>query len=249
MSESSLRFYSLVLALFFVAASSTVQVFALVSVLTYILNAKLALYTLYFGAFLFGMGGGSYLSTQVKRTTKREISATRNNLTTFQMWLSGAAAILIPATCMLIAATEYLRRTHFLLPPGLSSVLLWCWGILPIAYLGYLTGRQLPMVAAILKKRAAEDQVVRFLFGYDYAGALAGALLFLLVLFPQFGVFRSLYVSAFVSALASLFVQGLLSFWNRQVFMRSALFLLLSVVGMYYGTTLEILMDNLVFGF
>jgi spermidine synthase len=65
-------------------------------------------------------------------------------------------------------------------------------------------GVQLPLMMRILKARERFEDVVARGFAVDYVGALAGSLLFSLVLMPQVGVVRATLVLGLLDVAAAL---------------------------------------------
>ena len=170
-----------------VAACGLVYELLIATVATYLLGSSVTQFSVAIGVFLGGMGLGSYLSQRVRQGLLDTFLVTELALAA----LGGGSVALLFAT----------YRAGFLYWLALYGSLI---GV------GALTGLELPLLTRLLKRYGTLRAVIAQALSFDYVGALAGSLLFPLVLLPTLGMMRT----ALLVGLVNLAVAG----WNVQVF-------------------------------
>lgn len=148
-------------------------------------------YSVTIGLYLFAMGLGAFF---IDRRMTRPLQCLWNT----EIALTIVGALSVPSL--------------FLVDHLFGSRLgLLVWGHALIIAIGFLTGFELPLLLKIAQDKQAPSR--NKLIAFDYAGAFAGSLLFVFLLYPHVGLVPSVIAIAFVNAAAGL---GLLKLWPAE---------------------------------
>lgn len=109
-----------------------------------------------------------------------------------------AGAILLSLQIALCILAPLFFLALWILPPGYSVSYLFVAGV------GLITGAELPLLMRLAGERDRLKVVAA-----DYVGMLAACLMFPLLLLPEFGLFKTLFLAALLNAGVAL------SFWSR----------------------------------
>lgn len=178
---------TLLISILCVAACGLVYELLIATVASYLLGSSVTQFSISIGLFIGSMGLGSWLSQRVRG----------NLLDTFILAESVLGILGGMAVWLLFWTYPRGLLYHVVFYPSLIAI-------------GALTGLELPLLTRLLKAYGTLRRVLAQAFSFDYLGALAGAVLFPLVLLPWLGMMRT----AFVVGLANLGVAG----WNLVVF-------------------------------
>ena len=160
---------ALLASVFVIAACGLLYELAAGALASYVLGDSVLQFSTVIGAYLFAMGGGSYLS----RFFDRQLPA---HFLRIEL-LVALAGGLLPA--LLFMAQAY--------TPGAFRFLLYTLVLL----VGLLVGLEIPLVMRILKRNVALKDLVSQVLTFDYLGALAVSVAFPLVLVPKLGLVRT----------------------------------------------------------
>ncbi|MFP4476288.1 MAG: polyamine aminopropyltransferase [Desulfatibacillaceae bacterium] len=156
-------------SVFLVAASGLVYQLVAGAVASYLMGDAVTQFSLVIGVFLSAMGLGSYLAQFV----------TKNLFRTFvllEVWIGLIGGCSSPG----MFAVSALAPPLF--PPFFYTL---------CATLGILIGVEIPLLVRILKETGSVSRALSHVLALDYVGALAGALLFPLVVLPLVGLSRA----------------------------------------------------------
>ena len=160
---------ALLASVFVIAACGLLYELAAGALASYVLGDSVLQFSTVIGAYLFAMGGGSYLS----RFFERQLPA---HFLRIEL-LVALAGGLLPA--LLFLAQAYV--------PGAFRFLL--YGL--VLLVGMLVGLEIPLVMRILKRNVALKDLVSQVLTFDYLGALAVSVAFPLLLVPRLGLVRT----------------------------------------------------------
>jgi spermidine synthase len=149
---------------------------------SYLLGDEVYQFSIVIGLFMTAMGLGAYLSRHIETRLEQAFVATQVALGL----IGGAAA---PALFFAFAFVDSYEAFLFLI----------CVAI------GTLVGLEIPLVTRILQQEKTLEINISNILTADYAGALAAALLFPMVLVPQLGLIGT----SFLFGLLNLAVAGL----------------------------------------
>jgi spermidine synthase len=135
---------------------------------SYVLGDSVTQFSITIGTYLFAMGVGSYLSRFVRGDVGERF---------LEIELSTALVGGFSAPLLFVAFAHAER-----FEPVLYATIL---GI------GTLVGLEIPLLMRILKEHLAFEDLVARVLAVDYVGALAGSVLFALVLVPRLGLDRT----------------------------------------------------------
>jgi spermidine synthase len=178
---------TLLASIFVIAGCGLIYELLIATVSSYLLGSSVTQFSLSIGIFIGAMGLGSHLSQRVVRSLLPVFI-----LTEVALALIGGASV------FLLFWTYSLGPVYWL---ALYSVLV---------VIGALTGLELPLLTRLLKQYGSLRTVIAQALSFDYVGALAGSLLFPLLLLPFLGMSRT----AHVVGLVNVAVAG----WNVTVF-------------------------------
>ncbi len=160
---------ALLASVFVIAACGLLYELAAGALASYVLGDSVLQFSTVIGAYLFAMGGGSYLS----RFFERQLPA---HFLRIEL-LVALAGGLLPA--LLFLAQAY--------TPGAFRFLL--YGL--VLLVGMLVGLEIPLVMRILKRNVALKDLVSQVLTFDYLGALVVSVAFPLLLVPKLGLVRT----------------------------------------------------------
>ncbi|MEO1133204.1 MAG: polyamine aminopropyltransferase [Cyanobacteria bacterium J06639_1] len=169
------QFYSLLAAAAVSSGCGLAAELLLGTLASYLVGNQALAYGIAVGGFLAAMGLGSYLSQFV---APAETSASDRLLTSFFR----VELAIAPLTAIL--------------PLGLFALFvldgpLWMGLTLTAMILGALAGMEVPLLTRMVERDRELRTALAGVLALDYAGALAGSLLFPIVLLPVFGMFPS----------------------------------------------------------
>ncbi|MDF1485578.1 polyamine aminopropyltransferase [Ramlibacter sp. H39-3-26] len=181
---------ALLASVFVVAACGLLYELAAGALASYLLGDSVLQFSTVIGAYLFAMGGGSWLS----RYFERQLPA---HFLRIEL-LVALAGGLLPAALFL--ANAYI--------PGAFRFVLYAMVLL----VGLLVGLEIPLVMRILKRNVALKDLVSQVLTFDYLGALAVSVAFPLVLVPQFGLVRTGLLFGLMNACVALWALWMFRF-------------------------------------
>lgn len=225
------------------------QLFAATSFAILILDSKAFLYMASLGAFVVGIGVGLGWENKKKRTTQRELRTGSHLLANTQFSLSTGATFGLPVAILFWIGIDHARKTYAWLPLQMEFIALALWVTLTSIWLGFCVGRQVPILTSFLKKTNAPNESYLFLFGSDFLGCFIGALLFLVWLYPFYGLVRTLAIASLVSAVGYFLTLLQLDDAPRKRFAVQVVYVTAAVWVILKGAWLENSLDNLLFGF
>ena len=173
---------ALLASVFVIAACGLLYELAAGALASYVLGDSVLQFSTVIGAYLFAMGGGSYLS----RFFERQLPA---HFLRIEL-LVALAGGLMPA--LLFLAQAY--------TPGAFRFLLYALVLL----VGMLVGLEIPLVMRILKRNVALKDLVSQVLTFDYLGALAVSVAFPLLLVPKLGLVRTGLLFGLMNAVVAL---------------------------------------------
>lgn len=148
---------------------------------SYVLGDSVTQFSTTIGTYLFAMGIGSYLSRFVTRDTSRRF---------LEIELAAAVAGGFSAPFLFVGFAY----------GAVFPILLYG----TILVVGILVGLEIPLLMRILKEELAFEELVAKVLTFDYLGALAGSVLFALVLVPRLGLTRTSLLFGALNALVAL---------------------------------------------
>jgi spermidine synthase len=185
--EARREVLTLLASIFLIAACGLVYELLIATVSSYLLGSSVTQFSVSIGVFIGAMGLGSHLSGRIGRG------------------LLGRFILIEIALAVLGGVSVCLLFWSYA-----AGLLYWAvlYGVLIV--IGTLTGLELPLLTRLLKDYGSFRSVIAQALSFDYVGALAGALLFPLLLLPTLGMART----AFLIGLLNLGV----ALWNVRVF-------------------------------
>ena len=138
------------------------------AVASYILGDSVTQFSICIGVYLSAMGAGSWLSGFIERSPARTFIDVELGVAL----LGGFSA---PLLFMSFARLSYFQPILYLL----------------VFSIGALVGLELPLLMRILKEELDFKDLVSKALTFDYIGALAGSLMFPLLLVPKLGLVRT----------------------------------------------------------
>jgi spermidine synthase len=152
---------------------------------SYVLGDSVTQFSMTIGVYLFAMGIGAYLSRYVRR-----------DVSTRFVEIELAAAVVGGFSApFLFLGFAYSEVFHVLL-----------YGTIVI--IGTLVGLEIPLLMRILREELEFEELVAKVLSVDYLGALAGSILFALVLVPSLGLNRTSLVFGMLNCAV-----GLMTTW------------------------------------
>lgn len=167
-----------------IATSGLVYELIAATLASYVLGDSVTQFSTTIGVYLFAMGIGSYLSKFIDETSVRFVEIE-------------LAAALIGGFSAPFLFLAFAHATFF--PVVLYGT---------IVVVGTLVGLEIPLVIRILREELDFKELIAKVLTVDYLGALAGSLLFAVVLVPQLGLNRTSLLFGMLSC-----VVGLMSTW------------------------------------
>lgn len=156
-------------SVFVIAACGLLYELAAAALASYVLGDSVLQFSTVIGAYLFAMGGGSYLS----RFFDRQLPA---HFLRIEL-LVALAGGLLPALLFWV---------HGYAPDAFRFAL-----YALVLVVGMLVGLEIPLVMRILKRNVALKDLVSQVLTFDYLGALAVSVAFPLLLVPKLGLVRT----------------------------------------------------------
>jgi spermidine synthase len=178
---------TLLASIFVIAACGLIYELLIATVSSYLLGSSVTQFSISIGAFIGAMGVGSHLSQSVQR----------NVLGTFIFIEIALGVIGGISVCLLFWAYS-------------AGALYWVVLYGGLLVIGALTGLELPLLTRLLKPYGSLREVIARALSYDYIGALAGSLLFPLLLLPSLGMARTAFLVGLLNIAVAL--------WNVRVF-------------------------------
>ncbi len=185
-SQAQVR--TLLATIFFIAACGLIYELLIATVSSYHLGSSVTQFSIAIGVFIGAMGLGSALSQQI-----------RNNLL--------GTFILIEISLGLLGGVS-VALLYTAYTGGL--ILYWISLVSVLVGIGSLTGLELPLLTRILRNYGSLRAAIAQALSFDYIGALAGSLLFPLVLLPSFGMMRTACLIGLVNVGVAV--------WNIRIF-------------------------------
>lgn len=152
-------------------------------------------YSLTVGTYLGAMGIGAIVSERFTR-------GGWGGLYVVELLLSAAGALGVVALLVAHSVTLYFSVT----PRPLSTLVFFGVSFTMTILIGVLSGIELPLLIKLGNDVAGETKVTNRVLGWDYIGALVGALAFPLVLVPNFDLLAIGFGTAAVNLLIALYV-------------------------------------------
>lgn len=176
-------------SIFVVAAGGLVYELLIATVSAYLLGSSVTQFSIAIGVFIGSMGLGSHLSQRVRE----------NLLSVFI-----AVEILLGVVGGLSVGLLF----------GAFAMGAVYWAVLygALVSIGALTGLELPLLTRLLKDYGSLRSIIAKALSVDYVGALAGSVLFPLVLLPMMGMTRTAFAVGIVNVAVAA--------WNVRVFRR-----------------------------
>lgn len=173
----------LLFSVFVLSLCGIVYELTLGSLATYLLGNPVQQYSVTIGIFLSSMGLGSYLSRYITGGLIRAFI--RIEIT---LGLTGGISVVTLNYLFSFSASFYLLQIFFLV------------------IIGALVGLEIPLLTRILKSYGSLKDIISSILTLDYAGGLAGSLLFPLVLFPYIGRYLTSILVGTMNIAVALFV-------------------------------------------
>ncbi len=138
-------------------------------------------YSVTVGLYLFSMGVGSFLAEKKTKHAAKTLLRAEALLV-----LCGGLSVVF------LFAVDYLSGSRIVFSAIAHGL---------IVLIGILTGLELPLLIHLQEKRSQdlEHQMI----GFDYAGAFAGTLFFVFVIFPRFGLVAGSFFVGLINALTA----------------------------------------------
>lgn len=191
-------------AVFLMAASAILYELLLAAVLSYLLGATILYFSLTIGVFLFALGIGAWWS----RRLEADLLSKFLTIEVILGILGGLAIPLIFAVFALLfrylGGHVFNNLFSFLFQAGLAEILFHGVSFAAIVAIGVLVGLELPIFTRLAHESLALKEALARVFFWDYAGALAGSVLFPLILLPMLGFLRTGFLVGLVNIAAAL---------------------------------------------
>lgn len=209
---------TLILSVFIVASCGLAYELIMAALASYLLGDSIFQYSFIIGLYLFSMGIGAHLT----RYIKDEDALTRFIEIELLVGLIGGVSALFLFMAFGFAAAPFRTLLYAL-----------------VLIVGTIVGMEIPLVMRVLNNQDADfKEIVSRVLTFDYLGALAVSLLFPLLLAPKLGMARSALLFGLLNAAVALltakaFKKQLARY--QQLYFRSALVLILLIVGFIYA--------------
>ncbi len=167
---------TLLMSILLIATNGVIYELLVAGYSSYLLGDSITQFSLTIGLFMSSMGVGSWLTQRFEKNLIQRFVEV-------ELWL----AIIGGPTVLLLA----MAHIH-------TQIYAWVMFGLIIA-LGILIGFEIPMVTRIVHRYGSLKKALANVLSFDYIGALAGSLLFPLVLLPELGFARTSFVIALVN--------------------------------------------------
>lgn len=174
-------------SIFLIAACGLVYELLIATVSSYLLGSSVTQFSISIGVFIGAMGIGSHLSQRIRR-----------NLLGRFIFIEIAIGILGGFSVPLLFWSYAGGVVYWLILYGL------------LISIGALTGLELPLLTRILRQYGSLRTIIAQALSFDYVGALAGSLLFPLLLLPVLGLARTGFLIGALNVGVGL--------WNVRVF-------------------------------
>ncbi|MEZ5934131.1 MAG: polyamine aminopropyltransferase [Alphaproteobacteria bacterium] len=188
----------LLIGTFVIAVSGLVYELIAGTLSSYLLGDSVYQFSLVIGLFMTAMGLGAYLSRYIEERLEQAFVVT-------QVALGLVGGLAAPVLFFAFVQLDNYEAFLFLL----------------CIVIGTLVGLEIPLITRILKRERTLEINISNILTADYIGALAAALLFPLVLVPQFGLIST----GFVFGLLNVAVAGLACHLFRPLLNRRLLWL------------------------
>lgn len=200
-------------SVFVVAASGLVYELVAGAVSSYLLGDAVTQFSLVIGVFLSSMGVGSYLARFVRRNLLR-------TFVELEIWIGlvgGASSVILFAVSAVAAP---------LFPVFFYSL---------CVALGVMVGLEIPLLIRLLQRRGGWTAALSDVLALDYLGALAGAVLFPLVVLPYLGLSRASMVFGVLNLAVAAVGWRLVEGRRRLMGLRLAMAMAV-LVGLFFGS-------------
>ncbi|MCI0413263.1 polyamine aminopropyltransferase [bacterium] len=177
---------TLLASIFLVAACGLIYELLIATASSYLVGSSVTQFSISIGVFIGSMGLGSYFSQRV-----------RGLLTVF----IGMEIVLA------IVGGLSVLTLYWSYPKG---AFYWVLLLTFLVLIGGITGLELPLLTRYLKRYGTLRKVMAQALSFDYIGALAGSLLFPLILLPELGMIRTAFLVAIWNVAIAI--------WNIRVF-------------------------------
>ncbi|MDP3727281.1 MAG: hypothetical protein Q8R35_01425 [bacterium] len=178
-------------AIFLMAGSAILYELLLAAVLSYLLGATVLYFSVTIGIFLFALGVGAWFSRRLEADLLKKfltIEAVLAILGGFAVPLMfGAYALLF----RYLGSHTFNNLFSFLFQVGIAEILFNGISFLLIFAIGVLVGVELPLFTRLVSQSLRLKEALARVFFWDYAGSLAGSVLFPLLLLPTLGFLRT----------------------------------------------------------
>jgi len=184
---------------FVLAACSLLYELLIAQTLTMIAGNMVTWYSLTIGAYLAAMGLGSILHG----TWSRRRPSDWSRLFTIELWLTLAGTLVVPALQLAHALYFTLEVRGAAAAGAIGFYAVWfavTFGV------GLLTGMELPVLIDLGNQASSGRSVTNRVLGWDYIGALAGGIVFPLLLVPNLELHLIGFVIAPVNLVAACFI-------------------------------------------
>ncbi|MDF2441596.1 MAG: spermidine synthase [Abditibacteriota bacterium] len=169
--EARREVMTLLASIFVIAACGLIYELLIATVSSYLLGSSVVQFSISIGVFIGAMGLGSHISSYLQ---KRLLLV----FILVEIALGVAGAISVP-----LLFWAYAHGTAY-----------WIALYAALITIGGLTGLELPVLTRLLKPYGSLRTVIARALSFDYVGALAGSLLFPLLLLPSLGMARTAFV-------------------------------------------------------
>ncbi len=226
-SGPPLRAPLLFISVFLIAACGLVYELVAGTLASYLLGDSVLQFSTVIGVYLSAMGLGSWLSKHVHRGLAQRFVDVELAVAV----VGGASA---PLLFLAFAHTHAFRVLLYAL----------------VAAVGTLVGLEIPLLMRLLRHQVAFKDLVAQVLTLDYIGALAGSLLFPLLLMPKLGMVRTSLLFGLLNAGVGLWSTYLLAsqlgppFWTR---VRCAVVIALLGAGLVQAKHFTLLVEEEIF--
>lgn len=181
----------LFLAIFLMAGSAVLYELLLAAVLSYLLGATVLYFSLTIGIFLFALGVGAWFSKRIEADLLKKFL-------TIEAVLGLMGGLAVPLIFGLYALLFRYLGSHifnnlfsFLFQAGVAEIIFNGASFALIFAIGVLVGIELPLFTRLVSSSFVLKEALARVFFWDYAGSLAGSVLFPLLLLPMLGFLRT----------------------------------------------------------
>ncbi len=156
-------------SVFLIAACGLVYELVAGAVSSYILGDAVTQFSLVIGVFLSSMGLGSYLAKYIRGNLLKAFIE-------IEIWIGLAGGL---SSIIMFAASAFAADIFAVIFYGLCILI------------GIMIGVEIPLLIRILKEDVDFSEALSHVLAIDYVGALAGAILFPLLVLPYLGLSRA----------------------------------------------------------